>query len=148
MKITRNYWVAVVSKEHVLKGKEWEIIQVCHGKAAPLKRIKKDDLVVFYSPKNSLNDKAPLQLFTAIAKMKDDEIYQVEQFKGFEPFRRKAEFLQCSETAIRPLINELTFINDKTRWGAPFRYGLVKIPEQDFHLIAKNMNCDFTKAIS
>lgn len=139
MTINKNHWIAVVSKEHVLKGKEWGIIQVCHGKEAPLKRIKQHNLVVFYSPKQRLSNKTPLQHFTAVAKITDNDIYQVEQFKGFHPFRRQATFLDCTETPIRPLINELDFITNKTHWGAPFRYGLLKISEQDFQLIANKM---------
>lgn len=134
-----NYWIAVVSKAHVMKGKEWGILQVCHGKATPLKRIKKGDFVIFYSAKNEMNDKKPLQYFTAIAKVNDEVIYQVEQFAGFMPFRRKVTFLACQETAIRPLINDLSFIQNKKHWGYPFRYGLLAINAQDFELIRTKM---------
>ncbi len=134
-----KYWIAVVSKAHVMKGKAWGIIQVCHGKSAPLKRIKQGDFVIFYSSKNEMNDKKPLQFFTAIAKVDDDIIYQVEQFPGFEPFRRKVTFLACQETAIRPLINDLSFIQNKKHWGYPFRYGLLEINKQDFELIQTKM---------
>lgn len=138
MKNTK-YWIAVISKEHVLKGKEWGIVQVCHGKKAPLARISKDDYIVFYSSKQKMTDKEPLQQFTAIAKATDDQIYQVTQFEGFEPFRRKVEFIKCEDTPIRPLINELDFIQNKKSWGYPFRYGLLEIPEKDFKLIAAKM---------
>ena len=134
-----KYWVAVVSKEHVLKGKEEEIMQVCHGKSAPLQRISKGDFILFYSSKQKMGDKNPLQKFTAIAQATDDEIYQVQMFKNFEPFRRKVRFLECRETDIRPWINELDFISNKTRWGYPFRYGLLEISEKDFDFIASKM---------
>ncbi len=134
-----KYWIAVVSKAHVMKGKAWGILQVCHGKPAPLKRIKQGDFVIFYSSKNEMNDKKTLQHFTAIAKVDDDVIYQVEQFAGFEPFRRKVTFLTCQETAIRPLINDLGFIQNKKHWGYPFRYGLLEINKQDFELIQTKM---------
>jgi len=134
-----KYWIAVISKDHVKKGKEWEILQVCHGKKTPLKRIHKEDYIIFYSSKISINDKKPYQKFTAIAKATDDTIYQIEQFKGFEPFRRKVQFLDCKETEIRPLINELEFIPNKKSWGFPFRYGLLEISKKDFELISSKM---------
>jgi len=135
----KKYWIAVVSKDHVEKGIDLEIMQVCHGKKAPLKRIKKGDYVLFYSSKNSMGDKKPYQKFTAVAKVIDDEIYQVEMFSGFEPFRRKVEFFDCEETEIRPLIDDLEFIQNKKRWGFPFRYGLLQISERDFNLISTKM---------
>ncbi len=134
-----KYWIAVISKDHVIKGKEWKILQVCHGKKTPLKRIHKEDYIIFYSSKISINDKKPYQKFTAIAKATDDTIYQIEQFKGFEPFRRKVQFLDCKETEIRPLINELEFIPNKKSWGFPFRYGLLEISKKDFELISSKM---------
>jgi len=137
--MTNRYWIAVVSKEHVLNGIDWEIMQVCHGKKAPLKRINKDDFIIFYSSKYRMNDKKPYQKFTAIAKAIDDEIYQVKMFENFEPFRRKVKFLKCSETEIKPLINDLDFIQNKKSWGYPFRYGLLEISKKDFDLITTKM---------
>lgn len=37
---------------------------------------------------------------------------------------------------IRPLIERLSFIQDKTHWGYAFRYGHLEIPRADFELIA------------
>ena len=134
-----KYWIAVVSKEHVLNGINWGIMQVCHGKKAPLKRIKKNDMIVFYSSKIRMQDKVPYQKFTAVAKATDDEIYQVKMFENFEPFRRKVKFLECQETEIKPLINHLDFIQNKKSWGYPFRYGLLEISKKDFDLITNKM---------
>ena len=43
-------WIAVASAEHVRRGREGGFMQVCHGKAAPLRRIQPGDGVVYYSP--------------------------------------------------------------------------------------------------
>lgn len=134
-----KFWITVISKNHVIKGMSWGIVQVCHGKKTPLKRIKKGDFILFYSSKINQNDKTSFQKFTAIAKAIDDKIYQVEQFKGFEPFRRKVNFIDCQETAIRPLINDLDFIPNKKSWGYPFRYGLLEISKKDFKLVTSKM---------
>ena len=134
-----KYWIVTVSKEHVLNGKEWKIMQACHGKKAPLKRISKDDYVIFYSSKFKMNDKRPYQKFTAIAKAVDYEVYQVKMFENFEPFRRNVKFLECQEIEIRPLIKDLEFILNKQKWGYPFKYGLLEISENDFKLISSKM---------
>ena len=58
---------------------------------------------------------------------------------GFVPFRRNVRFLPAHDVPIRPLIGALTFIKDKIYWGAPFRFGTLQIPEEDFKLIAREM---------
>lgn len=40
---------------------------------------------------------------------------------------------------IRPLIDQLSFIEDKQRWGYLFRFGFFEIKQPDFELIARNM---------
>jgi hypothetical protein len=54
-------WVAVASAEHVRRGRREGFMQVSHGKAAPLKRIKPGDRVVYYSPTVTLGGNDKLQ---------------------------------------------------------------------------------------
>jgi EVE domain-containing protein len=134
-----KYWIIVASKDHLQRGLAGGFIQANHGKAAPLKRMHQGDFVIFYSPKVEFEKPEKLQCFTAICKLVDENIYQHDMGGGFIPFRRKVEFLPAKEVSILPLINDLTFIQDKTHWGAPFRFGTLQIPEDDFRLIAEKM---------
>jgi predicted RNA-binding protein len=134
-----SYWVNVVSRDHLQRGVAGGFTQANHGKNTILKRLKAGDWIVFYSPKTAYENGAPLQAFTAIGQVKDDELYQVEMMPGFMPWRRNVEFTESSETSIKPLIGDLSFIQDKTHWGYKFRFGLFQIPEQDFELIKNAM---------
>lgn len=136
-----KYWIAVVSKEHAMRGVEGGFMQVCHGKSAPLKRMKKDDYLIVYSSKITMEGNEKCQSFTAIGKVKDDNVYQFQMSENFIPFRRNIEFLESKECSIIPLIEKLTFITNKKSWGYPFRFGILEINENDFNLIAKNMLC-------
>jgi len=60
----------------------------------------------------------------------------------FKPYRVDVGFLEAREAPIKPLINGLSFIKSKTHWGAAFRFGQIKIPGQDFKLIAKAMGVE------
>jgi len=113
--------------------------QANHGKSTNLKRLAKDDLIVFYSSRTSLEQGEPLQLFTAMARVIDEEPYQAIMSPDFHPWRRRIEPLPCQACAIRPLIEQLRFIQDKQRWGYPFRRGLFAISAEDFRLIADAM---------
>lgn len=134
-----KYWINTISRDHVQRGVAGNFTQANHGKPHILKRLKKDDWIVFYSPKTSYEGGEPLQAFTAIGQVSDDELYQVEMAPGFVPWRRDVDFKPCVETPIRPLIDDLSFIKDKSRWGYMFRFGLFEIPKEDFEKIERLM---------
>lgn len=134
-----SYWINTISRDHVRRGVEGGFTQAGHGKNTGLKRLRADDWIVFYSPKTSYQDGESLQAFTAIGQVKDDEPYQFEMTSDFVPWRRNIAFQECHETPIRPFIDDLSFIKDKTHWGYVFRFGLFQIPEDDFKLISNAM---------
>lgn len=136
-----KYWCGVVSKEHVIRGVEGSFIQLNHGKKAALARMKAGDGFVFYSPRMSYPEGAPLQAFTALGHVKTGEIYQHQMSADFCPYRLDVAFDETlNDAPIKPLIAKLDFIKDKTHWGATFRYGMVQISAQDFELIERAMN--------
>lgn len=133
-------WVNTISRDHVRLGVAGGFTQAGHGKASGLRRLSAGDWIVFYSPKASLRDGESLQAFTAIGRVSDDELYQVEMAPGFVPWRRNVEFLPCVEAPIRPMLDELIFIKDKQRWGYVFRFGLFEISSGDFEVIRRAMS--------
>ncbi len=135
----QTYWVSTISRDHVRLSVEGGFTQAGHGKASGLKRLKADDWLVYYSPKTRLRDGEPVRAFTAIGRVLDEQLYQVEQAPGFTPWRRNVEFVTAIEAPIRPLIDQLSFIKDKRRWGYMFRVGLFKIPQADFAVISRAM---------
>ena len=102
--------------------------------------MSKNDWIIYYSGKETFGKTTPYQKFTAIGKVADDEIYQFEMNPGFTPFLRKIDFIESQDADIRPLINDLEFITNKTKWGAPFRFGFLQINRHDFEVIVKAMN--------
>jgi hypothetical protein len=134
-----SYWINVVSKDHVLKGVSGGFTQANHGSPSMLRRIKKDDWILFYSPKTSLENGESLQAFTALGRVSDNEVYQYEMSPTFVPWRRNVIYEHVRDTPIKPLIGSLLFIENKEHWGYKFRFGAISISEQDFDLIRNNM---------
>lgn len=133
------YWINTISRAHVLRGVAGGFTQANHGKADGVRRLSRGDEIIFYSPKSDYPDGTVLQMFTALGTVTDDEPYQVEMSPDFHPYRRQVTFADCVETPIRPLIDELDFIEDKRRWGYRFRFGLFRIDRHDFELIRSAM---------
>ena len=120
--------------------------QLCHGKAQPLKRMAVGDGLIYYSSKEKFGEDALCQQFTGIGEVTGSEVYQFEMLPGFVPYRRDIRFFAAKDVPIRPLIERLTFIKDKTRCGYAFRFGHLEIPRADFELIAAEMLKEKTAA--
>ena len=122
-----------------MRGKSGGFTQANHGKPYSLRQMQAGDWLIFYSPKTAYGGGEPLQAFTALARVKDNELYQMEMSPDFMPWRRNMTFEVCSEVPIQPLVNDLEFIQDKTHWGYKFRFGVFEINEHDFAIIHQAM---------
>jgi hypothetical protein len=107
--------------------------------------MKAGDGLVYYSPRESYPDGAPLQAFTALGFIRSGEVYAHDMthdgVPGFVPWRINVDYLPAQHTPIKPLIAQLDFITYKTHWGAVFRFGQIRISEADFRRIAAAMGC-------
>lgn len=134
-----KYWCGVVSREHIQLGVQGKFCQVCHGKRAPLARMKVGDGIVFYSPLMQFQGKEKCQRFTAIGTVTGEETYLFQMTPSFVPYRRDVTYQPCTEAPIRPLLDRLSFTAGLSSWGYKFRFGHFEITEADFLLIAQYM---------
>lgn len=128
-------WIAVASAEHVKTARAQGFMQVCHGKKAPLTRLKPDDRIIYYSPTVTFGGRDALQSFTAIGRVESSSLYQVNMGNGFYPFRRAVYWFESREVEIKLLLENLELAKNKKHWGSQFRFGLFEISEQDLQLI-------------
>ena len=138
----QNYWIGVASADHVARGQVDGFMQVCHGKAAPLRRIKPGDGVVYYSPTQVFGAADGLQSFTAIGFARDHLPYQVEMGQGFTPYRRDVAWVPATPALIRPLLAHLDLTRGVRNWGYGFRFGLLAITRDGFATIGRAMRAD------
>ena len=131
-----RFWVGVVSKEHVLRGVEGSFCQVCHGKKAPLNRMKKGDYLLYYSPKYQLNGQEKLQAFTAVGKILDDTAYQVEMSEGFFPFRRDVSYYQPVKDCH---IEQVRTHPEWRQYASQIRYGHFEVSKEFFLYVFEQM---------
>jgi predicted RNA-binding protein len=97
------------------------------------------DWIIYYSSKEKFGEDTACQQFTAIGQVVGVDVYVHEMAPGFTPYRRAIRFVQSRDTDIRPLIEQLSFIKNKRRWGYAFRFGYLQIMQADFELIARRM---------
>jgi hypothetical protein len=135
----RRYWIGVVAQDQVEAAVRHGFVQLHYGNAAPLSRMQPGDGLAFYSPRESFQGGAPLQAFTAIGRVGDGEVFEVPPPEPVPVYRRSAAWLDSTPAPIKPLLPQLSFIRNKEHWGAAFRYGVVRVPREDFVAIATAM---------
>ncbi|WP_024632000.1 MULTISPECIES: EVE domain-containing protein [unclassified Paenibacillus] len=135
-----RYWISVVSASHVEKGVEGGFAQLCHGKAAPLRRMNAGDWLIYYSPRTSLHGGKVLQAFTAIGRVADNQVYTYRMSDSFVPYRRNVQYYPCQQVKIAELLDQLVLTRGQARWGYQFRYGHLQIQREDFLKIAVAMS--------
>lgn len=127
-----THWLGVVCRDHVRRGAGLGIAQLGHGKRDGLARLAAGDWLVYYSSRTSLRDGEPLQAFTALGVVADDEIWQAHE-GDFHPWRRRVDYLpDAAETPIRSLSLDLTA---RSGWGFQLRRGLLRLTGDDFAAI-------------
>lgn len=145
-------------------------MQVCHGKSAPLQRVSPGDRVAYYSPTVSMGGKDKLQAFVSIGIVKPGVPYahrdagppqgaiaplggsaahavasvgaMSDMGGGFVPFRRDIAYVPAQEAPILPLLDDFEFVDDRSRWGYKFRFGLFAVSDHDMALIATAMQAN------
>lgn len=135
----RRYWIGVVAQDHVEAAVAHGFVQLNYGKAAPLARMQPGDGLAVYSPRATFPDGAPLRAFTAIGRVGDGPIFEVPTDEPAVICRRSAAWLDATPAPIKPLLDELSFIRNKEHWGAAFRFGVLRVPRDDFLAIAAAM---------
>ena len=141
-----RFWVVTASADHATRGQCEGIVQACHGKAGPLRRMAEGDGVVIYSPRSTFPDGPALQAFTAIGRIDGARVWQHDMGGGFIPWRRVVTWATAESVPIRPLLDRLDLTRGQSSWGMAFRYGLRQISAADFQLIASQMSADFIQA--
>ena len=110
------------------------MIQACHGKLAPMKRLQSGDKV-----SDSIASKQFWGSNVSISIVTEDESYQYEMFPGFCPFRRNVIYDSCvREVNIYDLMSQLSFTQSKS-WGMYLRYGFFEISIDDYQIIESAM---------
>jgi len=132
-------WIAVASAEHVRRGQAAGFMQICHGKAAPLRRVHPHDRVAYYSPTFEFRGSDKCQAFTALGVVCDRAPYRPAAEGEFSPYRRDVIWLETRDAPIKPLLDALEFSAGRPNWGYQLRFGLFRISERDMRTIATAM---------
>lgn len=134
-----KYWLGVASLEHVAIALKAGICQFAHGKMSAVKTISPGDWIVYYSPKDKMDGGKSVQAFTAIGQVEAGDVKSVETGEDIHYQRPVNYRISAEPAAVRPLLNDLSFVKNPKNWGLAFRLSKREIEPDDFATIAKAM---------
>ena len=121
----RNYWIGVVSKNHVDIAIAGGFTQVNHGKAGAARAHARGDGFAFYSPRTDYPDgDAAAGVHRASAASATASSTRPTPATDFQPVPSRRRLPARHAAPIRPLIDALTFIRSKDALGrgVPLRH--------------------------
>lgn len=136
-----TFWMGIASAEHARGGRDGGFAQLGHGKHVAVRSLKKGDWIVYYSPRERMDDGEALQAFTTIGRVTSEVPYRFEQAMDFNPYRVDVDYLLVARaTPIKPLLHELRLTRDLgANWGIVMRGPKRNLQEQDMRRIAQAM---------
>ncbi|WP_370931497.1 EVE domain-containing protein [Bartonella sp. DGB1] len=129
-----KHWIAVISRDHAQTAARSGFLQVCHGKASPLRRTNAGDEVFIYCPRSEMGGGTILKTIEFHGIFKNNEVYQVEQFPGFNPYRKDVIFMRNFQPLILKEVKGLEFTTTP-HWGMLARRGFFEISPHDAALL-------------
>ncbi|BEM34568.1 EVE domain-containing protein [Serratia sp. Lou2A] len=136
-----KHWIAVISQAHARIAAESGFLQVCHGKAGPLRKTRSGDEVFIYCPRSEMGGGDVLKTVEFHCVFQNDDVYQVEQFPGFTPHRKDVVFNRHFQPVVLKEVAGLEFTAD-SHWGMLARRGFFEIGPHDAALLRKAMQGD------
>ncbi len=138
-----RYWIAVVPKVGVERCLAGGFAMFAHGRHDAVMRTKAGEWLAYYSPRTLLKGGEEVRAFTAIGKFTEREPYEAEMMPGRVGWRRDIAFeKRAHEADVYPLLDELSFIRDRTHWGLFFHRSLFSVSRDDFAKVAAAMGLD------
>lgn len=142
-----KHWLGVVSRSHVERAVGGGFAQLCHGRAAPLRRMAAGDWLVYYSATAEMGGGERVQAFTALGQLVDERVYEVDVGDG-RACRRNVRYESVGQVPLASLAAEL-HLTAHPHWGFALRRGHLPLDAHDFAIIAqalKNAPRDLTMA--
>lgn len=130
-----NHWLGVVSRTHVERAVAGGFAQLCHGRAAPLERMKAGDWLIYYSATSEMGGGERLQAFTALGQLVDDRIYEVA-LGDWRAQRRDVRYEPVGQVALASLADQL-HLTAQPHWGFALRRGHLPLDAHDFAIVAQ-----------
>ncbi|MBJ3763229.1 EVE domain-containing protein [Maribius pontilimi] len=141
----RRYWIAVASQRHVEAAVKSGLMVFGPGRDSEASRPAKGDWIAYYAPGETMDNDSPLRRFTAMAQIDDTAPESREISDGGRAMSRKATYYGDASADVYDLLDDFSFVQDKSHWGVHFHRSLFEVTKDDMLAIARKMGVDGRK---
>jgi len=127
-------YIFIITKDHSGVATRKGIVQSM--KEFKVKKLNKGDYVFLYASKAKFGSSEPYRKMVAYGKVIDEKPYKVVT-KDYTAWRRKVEYFYTKETDILKIIPHMSFIENKSHWGAYLISGIAKLNQEDIPKLIK-----------
>ena len=134
-------WLAIIPFEIARSERDGGYAQLGHGMYAVVSSLKKDDWIVYYSPRERLGDGDSVEALTAIGRVMSKWPYKVRRPTAISVYRVKVNVIEeARQVLFAPSANQLQLIQRyELIWKLVVRGGLHEISIANLRIIAKAM---------
>jgi len=132
-------WIGVAAARHIAIGVAEGFAMFAHGRHEAAARVLPGDWVAYYSPREGIDDGAPVRAFTAIGVALDGGPVARAMTPADTGWSRPMHWLDARPADVYPLLDRLSFIKDRRHWGIAFRRSLFSVSAADFTIVAEAM---------
>jgi len=137
-------WIGVAAAEHVQIATASGFAMFAHGRHEAARKVLDRDWVTYYAPRERMDEGGIVRAFVAIGEAIPGAMAEHEMRPGISGWTRPMRWLKSRPASIYFLLDELSFVKDRSHWGMYFRKSLFSVPSTDFERIAAAMNVEFT----
>lgn len=133
----RYDWIGVACKDRIFINMNEGFVPIGHSKRMPLQNLCEGAWLIYDSLHRTSQAQKPYENFTATDEGASNEWHPFDLSEEFALARFDADF-ECNETALDWPLSE-PFSQDNRRWKYPAYLENLEISEDDFDLLAEEM---------
>ena len=141
----RRYWIVTAVTAHVDPAVSSGVASFGPDKESEASRPDKGDWLAYYSPSPAMDDDEEVRRITAVCQIEDDTPERREMPDDGVSWTRAATFHHESTADIYDLLDDFTFVKDRSHWGVHFHRSLLEVEKSDMLATARATGVDGRK---
>ena len=141
----RRYWIIVAVTSHVTPAVKAGFASFGPDNQSVADRPAPGDWVATYSPSDEMNGETEVRRITSVAQIEDDTAELRDMPDDGQSWTRLATYHHDRTADIYDLLDDFSFVKDRSHWGVHFHRSILEIEKSDMLAIARATGVDGRK---
>ena len=141
----RRYWIVTAVTAHVDPAVSSGVASFGPDKKVEASRPSKGDWLAYYAPTKEMDGDEAVRRIVAVCQIEDESPKRRDMPDGGTSWTLTATYHHESTADIYDLLDDFTFVKDRSHWGVHFHRSLLEIEKSDMLAIARATGVDGRK---